>query len=619
MGRVLKVDLSKKETSEYPWSDRDRELYLGGKIMAARILYDNVGTGTDPLLPDNFLVVSTGPLTGTGAPCSSRFNISALSPLTGFIASSNCGGNFGIYLKKAGYDGLVITGKSEEPTWIEITERDVVFHDAKNLWGKTTGETQQGLGDKCGKIVIGPAGENLVRYASIFSEERAAGRAGVGAVMGSKNLKAVVARGNQRIKVNDKEKTKHVFKDWVNHLLSHPITGNKLPRFGTAYLLRGMNANKMLATRNFKHGQFMGFEKLTGEYIREKLLVKNRGCATCPIKCGRVVEMGGKLVRGAELETLIFLGPNIENDDPQQIIGWNYLLDELGLDTMSAANTVAFAMELNENGLWDNGLEFGQTGNLAVVFQDIAYRRGVGDLLAEGTKRLSELFGGREYAIHSKGLELAGYEPRGVVGHGLGYAVANRGGCHLNGGFLAILEGLGLSMDPYTPKSKAALTILQQDLLEAISAGGSCLFTTFSLLPGMLVSKPNGMPARLVNTLLKYSGWFVNMINQSSLPFHLPGLPHTRALSGVTGMNIHLGKLKEIGERGYNLERLFNIRMGLTGADDTLPSRLTDDPQDPDDPRTRVPLERMKKEYYRLRGWTEYGIPAENKLRKLGI
>lgn len=622
MGKVLMVDLKTRKTREYPWSDTERELYLGGKIMAAKILYDNIPAGIEPLSPENMLVITTGPLSGTGAPSSSRFNISTISPLTGFLASSNCGGNFGMALKRAGYDALIITGRSESKVWIEIIDDAVSFHSAEGLWGKKTGEAQAQLGGKSGKLVIGPAGENLVLYAAIVSEERVAGRAGVGAVMGSKNLKAVTASGTRTVEVSNRDKLKEINKKWVADLRKHPLTGMQLPRLGTAGLLSSMNVRKMLATRNYRFGQFKDFEMVSGEYLAERYLIRNKGCVTCPIQCGRVVQVDGREVKGPEVETLGLLGPNIENSNLELILQWNHELDELGMDTITTGSTISFAMELNEKGLWNNGLVFGQSDGISQVIEDIAYRRGIGYILAEGSRRISEKFGGKEYAIHSKGLELAAYEPRGAVGQGLGYAVSNRGGCHLNGGYLVVLEGLGLNMDPYTSKAKAALTMLFQDLMEAVSAGGSCLFTTYSMLPAYLVNKPNSLVTRSVNRLLKYCGPAVNLANRfpkAVLPVNLPMLPHTYALEAATGMRMNLGKLKKIGERGYNLERLMNLKLGLTQQDDSLPERLTHELQDPEDSRTRVPLEDMKKSYYRIRGWDTSGVPKEERLTTLGL
>ncbi len=620
-GKVMTIDLSTREVGEYPWTDGDRALYLGGKIMAAKILYDTIQPGTDGLSPENCLVVSTGPLSATGAPSSSRFNVSAISPLTNICASSNCGGNFGLSLKRAGYDALVITGKSETPVWIEIKGDEVIFHDASDLWGKLTGETQELLG-KEGKIVIGPAGEHMVRYACIFSGDRTAGRAGLGAVMGSKNLKAVTASGNVKIEVSNREKMKKIYGSWIKMLQGHPLTGEALPKYGTGFLLRLMQKGRILATRNYKRGQFDDFDMLSGQTLAEKHLVKNIGCTTCPIKCGRLVEFDGKKVKGPELETLGLLGPNLENNDLMKILRWNYLMDELGMDTISAGGTIGFAMELQEKGMWDSGLHFGQTENLDQVIEDIAYRRGNGDLLAEGTRRLADKFGGKDFAINAKGLELAAYEPRGAVGQGLGYATANRGGCHLNAGYLALMEGLGFHMNPLTPRSKAALTVLNQNLMEAISAAGCCLFPLFSFYPGWLISHQDNPIAKLVNAILPYSGWSVNLLNwlpARFVPIHLPLFPYTKALGAVTGMKMTVGILKEIGERGYNLERLLNIRMGLTGADDTLPARLSEENQVENDPRTHVPIRKMVAAYYRVRGWDAAGVPSEKKRKALGL
>ena len=620
-GRVLAINLSSREVSEYPWTDEDRALYLGGKIMAAKILYDTINPGTDAFSPENVLVISTGPLSATSAPSSSRFNVSAISPLTNICASSNCGGNFGLSLKRAGYDALVITGKSETRVRIEIKGDEVLFHDASDLWGKLTGEVQELLG-KEGKIVIGPAGENLVRYACIFSGDRTAGRAGLGAVMGAKNLKAVTASGNVKIEVAHREKMKKIYGAWVKMLQAHPLTGEAMPKYGTGFLLRIMQQRRALATRNYKYGQFKDFDMISGQTLAEKHLIKNIGCTTCPIKCGRLVTVDGKAVKGPELETLGLLGSNLENNDLSKILKWNYVLDELGMDTISAGSSIGFAMELQEKGLWDSGLNFGHTDNIEQVIEDIAYRRGIGNDLAEGTRRMAQKFGGKEFAINAKGLELAAYEPRGAVGQGLGYATANRGGCHLNAGYVILMEGLGLRMNPYTTHAKAALNILNQNLMEAISAAGCCLFPLFSFYPGWLISHQDHPIAKLVNAVLPYTGWSVNLLNRlpgKFLPIHLPLFPYTKALTAVTGMKVTVGVLKEIGERGYNLERLLNIRMGLTGEDDTLPKRLSEENQIEGDPRTHVPVKKMVAAYYKIRGWDASGVPTERKRKALGL
>ena len=331
--------------------------------------------------------------------------------------------------------------------------------------------------------------------------------------------------------------------------------------------------------------------------------------------------MDGKTVKGPELETLGLLGGNIENPDLEKICRWNYELDELGMDTISTAGTLAWAMEANEKGLWKNGLAFGKTDNLSQVFDDIAHRRGIGDELAEGSKRLSEKYGGRDFAIQSKGMELAAYEPRRAVGQGLGYAVANRGGCHLNGGYLVVLEGLGLDVNGQTPRGKADLCMVMQDLMEAISMGGQCLFTSYGVFPAFLLNNPNGALTKTVNAVIPFLGPAVRVLNKvpELASFNLPLLPYPVELHYTTGMKMNIGKFIRCGERSYNVERAVNARFGVSAENDKLPKRLTDIPQDPKRPDTRVPLEQMKKTYYRARGWEKNGLPSEKKLKQLGI
>ena len=626
MGKVLAIDLSTHKAELYPWSDKDRELYVGGKIMAAKILADHLTGKEAPLSEENWVVISTGPLTGTGAPSSSRFNISALSPQTGILASSNCGGGFGTFLKKAGYDAVILKGKCGKPTWLEINEDKIIFHDAADLWGTKTGECQEKLTEKMGKtkfgkLCIGPAGENLVKYAAVISDERAAGRTGLGAVLGWKNLKAVVAAGNKAIPLHDKEKAREWTKKWVTYLKSHPLTGSQLPKLGTAGLVTSMQMHGLLSTKNYSAGQYEDFEDVSGERLAEEFNITNKGCVSCPIRCARSVNVEGKPVKGPELETLGLLGGNICNNDLQKILDWNYQLDELGMDTISTANTIAWAMEANEKGLWDCGLEFGKIDHLSEVFDDIAHRKGIGNELAEGSKRLSQKYGGADFAMQSKGLELAAYEPRRAVGQGLGYAVANRGGCHLNAGYLVIVEGLGLNADSQTPKAKADFTMLFQDLMEMISASGQCLFTSYAFFPGFLLTKPNGIITKTVNAVVPHVGWAVRLINKCPrvAMLHLPVFHHTKMFPYAVGMKMDFGKYISIGERGYNLERYINCKFGISEANDKLPKRLTDVPQDPNNPKTRVPLEQMKKTYYQARGWDCCGIPTNATLRRLKI
>ena len=631
MGRVLQINLSTGDVTDYPWTDKDRELYIGGKTMAAKILYDTLTGRENAYSEENPLIISTGPLTGTGAPSSSRFNISSLSPQTGFISSSNCGGTFGYHLKRAGIDALIITGRREERTWIEIDNGSVTFHNADDLWGTRVTECQRLLAEKMsskrgcnikfGKLCIGPAGENLVRYSAVISDERAAGRTGMGAVLGWKNVKAIAVCGNHDTPVHDPSATKKWCQKWFRYLRNHPLTGNQLPRMGTAGLVSSMQMRGLLATKNYTEGRFEHFDKVNGETLAEEYNIVNKGCLSCPIKCARTVTVEGEDVKGPELETLGLLGGGILNKDLYHILKWNKELDDLGLDTISASNTLAYAMEANERGLWNNGLKFGDIEGISKIWDDIAYRRGIGNELAEGSKRLSEKYGGKEFAMQSKGLELAAYEPRRAVGQGLGYAVSNRGGCHLNGGYLVILEGLGLNIDAQTPHSKADFTMMFQDLMEMISATGQCLFTSYAFFPGFLITRPNGAIATAANKLLPHLGWAIRLMNKFPrvLAFHLPVFHHTKMMQKAVGMPMTFGKYLQTGERGFNLERAVNVRFGVSAAKDSLPKRLTDVPQDSNDPRTRVPLEQMKKIYYQARGWDKSGIPTCRTLKKLKI
>ena len=626
MGKVMLIDLSTQSVSEYPWTDKDRELFIGGKTMAAKILCDHFTGKETAYSEENLIVISTGPLTGTGAPSSSRFNLSTLSPQTGLITSSNCGGSFGYHLKRAGYDALIIRGRCAERSWLEIKNDKFVFHSAEELWGTKVTECQERLEERVGhkrfgRLVIGPAGENLVRYSAVVSEERAAGRTGVGAVFGWKQLKAITVSGNHEITVHDPEKVKAHCKKWYTYLRSHPLTGNQMPRMGTAGLVSSMQMRGLLSTRNYSAGQYEDFEMVNGETLAEEHNIVNKGCLSCPIKCARTVSVSGKAVKGPELETLGLLGGGIVNNSMENILRWNYELDELGMDTISAANTLAYAMEANEKGLWDNGLEFGSCDGISQLWDDIAHRRGIGDELAEGSKRLSEKYGGKDFAMQTKGLELAAYEPRRAVGMGLGYAVSNRGGCHLNGGYLVILEGLGLNVDSQTPKAKADLTMMFQNLMEMISDSGQCLFTSYAFFPGFLMTRPNGFVTTAANKIFTHLGWAIRIINKfpTALALHLPVFHHTKMIKYALGMPMTFGKYIRNGERGYNLERYVNRRFGVSAKDDSLPKRLTQVPQDPNNPKTVVPLETMKKTYYAARGWDKDGAPTEKTLRKLRI
>ena len=363
---------------------------------------------------------------------------------------------------------------------------------------------------------------------------------------------------------------------------------------------------------------------LTGQTLAVTRLVKNAGCQSCPIRCARVVELDGREIKGPEYEVLCLLGSNMLINDMDAIIRWNYELDLLGLDTISSGTVLGFAAELNEKGMWKNGIEFGKKDNISQILKDIAYRKGIGNDLAEGVRFLSNKYGGEDFAPHSKGMEMAAYEPRGAVGHGLGYATANRGACHLDGGYVIYFEATGPAiLDPLHYRSKPGYVMLDQNLLAAISAGGNCLFTSWTFLPPILFKIPNSkLMSWLVTQILTYSWVSVELALKLPLylmRYHLPMLPHSKALKLATGMDMDFGRFIRMGERGFTMERLYNTREGFSAKDDTLPRRFTHEEQIPGNAKTKVPLAKMLPKYYSLRGWDENGMPTPQTLKRLDM
>ncbi|MBF0102293.1 MAG: aldehyde ferredoxin oxidoreductase family protein [Desulfobacterales bacterium] len=622
MGKVLDINLSTKRICEYPLSDNDRKLFLGGRFLSTKILWDELKPNIAPLSPDNIIIVMTSPLTGTGAPSSSRYDISAKSPQTGAIGHSNSGGNFGIRLKKAGWDGILIRGKAEHPVYIDIDEDQVQIKNASHLWGLNTEKTRESF-NKRGSMVIGPAGEHLVKYASVVSQERVHGRTGMGAVMGSKYLKAIVVNGNQKIDVANREQFHQTIKNWVKLIKDHPATGYIVPKYGTAGFLKQLSQKNALPTKNFLYATYKDADKISGETLAKDHLIRNYGCVSCPIKCGRLVEVDGKTVKGPEYEILCTMGSNLLINDIEAIIRWNYELDLLGMDTITVGNVLGFAAELNEKGMWKNDIEFGKKENISQVLHDIAYRQGIGNDLAEGVKYLSEKYGGKEFAAHVKGLEISAYEPRAATGHALGYATSNRGACHLHGGYLIYLEVSGpINLEPLHLRSKPAWTIINQNILSAISAGGNCIFTAWTGIPTIAFRISNRMVLRLIQLILTGLFPVVDIflrLPPSLMKFHLTLVPHSLALSLATGINMYFGDFFLAGARGYTLEKLFNLREGIGKQEDQLPSRFTDVPLDKHNPKSKVNLNAMLPKYYRLRGWDEQGIPTPYTLEKLSL
>ncbi len=622
--RYGEVDLSTGSVRDYPISEETYERYLGGKALAARILYDELFPGVDPLSPENILIINTGPLTGTGAPSSGRFNVTTKNVLTGGIASSNCGGTFGTRLRRAGFEGLVIRGRAEKPSFLEVTDGEIQLKDAAELWGLNTEETQEKFDHRHGLLVIGPAGENQVKYACAVSGERVIGRCGVGAVMGSKNLKALVAFGKGEITLAEPKSFREFNRKWIKLLQGHEGTGEILPRYGTANFVKKCNDAGILPTRNYQRGSFEQADLISGEFMAEKYLTRNSGCVSCPIRCERRVMLGDKEVKGPEYETVGMLGSNLENSNLELINAWNHQADLLGLDTISLGGVLGFVMELQERGIKDFGLRFGETEGITEVISKIAYREGELSDLADGVKALADKYGGQEFAIHSKGLELAAYDPRRAMGMGLGYATANRGGCHLNAGYLVFLEAIGpLFIDALTAKGKSELTVLFQNGMEAISTAGVCLFTSFTLVPNMIYNlKPGGATLRLLGKSVISSRFLLGKLGgllPGAMPFNSMYLfPHAEAIRLATGLKMTTGRFLQLGERSFNMERMFNIREGLSAKEDDLPQRLTHE-ELPKDSNSKVELNAMLPRYYKIRGWDKQGRPTAKKLDQLQI
>ncbi|ADB58381.1 aldehyde ferredoxin oxidoreductase family protein [Archaeoglobus profundus] len=607
MGKILKVNLS-DGTVKTEKIDMDiARKYLGGKGYAVRIFYDYLQRykkegisprDINPFGEENVLIFATGPATGiVGFPKSGRYHVMALrSPLTGSIASANSGGRWGPFLKFAGFDMIVIEGKSEEPVYLEVLDGHAEIKCAKSIWGMNVFDTERTLkervGERCSVACIGPAGENLVYFANIMNDEhRAAGRTGVGAVMGSKKLKAIVVGGNERPQPAKPDEFDEVSKEAMNKIKKNPVTGEGLPKYGTAILVNVINNAGILPFKNWQTGVNPEADKISGETLAEKYLIKNKSCWGCAIGCGRVtaVKQGCFQIlysEGPEYESIWALGNSTGVMQLDAVIKANHLCDELGLDTISMGSTIACAMELVEKGyipeelLEGVDLRFGNAAAMVEMIWRTAYKSGFGKYLALGSKRLAEMFGAPELSMSVKGLELPAYDPRGAKGIGLTYATANRGGCHVTG-YTISPEILGLpeKIDSLTIEGKAQWVKTFQDFTCVVNSTVNCLFSTFAL----------------------------------------GAEDYAKLLSAVTGWNLTTEEVMKIGERIYNLERLIINEYGFNGKDDTLPKRLLQEPM-PEGPAKGhvVELDKMKEEYYKLRGWVD-GKPTPEKLKELDI
>ncbi|HID15980.1 MAG TPA: aldehyde ferredoxin oxidoreductase, partial [Candidatus Atribacteria bacterium] len=478
-------------------------------------------------------------------------------------------------------------GKSKTPVYIEILNGKIEIKDAASLWGKGVEETTEFIyreyGKAVGNLVIGPAGENLVKFASIMNDKhRAFGRGGVGAVMGSKKLKAIIARGREKIKIYDRERLKAVVYEANKVIKGNPITSKALPQFGTAVLVNVMNEFGMLPTRNFREGQFEGADDISGEAIAHEYLVRKTGCWGCIIQCSRLTKVENREGEGPEYETVWSLGANLGISDLKEIIIANYYANDLGMDTITLGGTLAAAMELTDKGIKDTGITFGEVDKLLKYVEDIAYRRGIGDELAEGVYEFTKKYNAEEYAMHVKGSTFAAYDPRGAQGMGLGYATSPRGACHLKAGYSVGQEVLGAPkrIDRFVATGKGSIVARAQNVSAYLDSLTVCQFASFA-----------------VSEFL----W-------------------ARILSAITGIEFEGEDLVYIGERIFNLERLFNMREGFDRKQDRLPERLLKEPFKSGPSAGKVvELDKMLDEYYEYRGWDKNGKPYDWKLKELGL
>jgi aldehyde:ferredoxin oxidoreductase len=610
MGQLLRVNLTHRtftvEETNQTWAKQ----FLGGAGLATKYFYEEVPDGVDPLGPENKLIFMTGPLTGTASASASRYSVVGKSPQTGLWGQANSGGSFGPALKKSGYDGIIFEGISPSPVYLNIIDGEVKLLDASHLWGKTVPETedvlQENSAQKLTVAAIGPAGENLVTYAAIMNNKhRAAGRCGFGAVMGSKNLKAITCAGSQAIKLADK-KNFHDAATKQFDLIDESMLKVGFDTFGTNMVADFVHVRGGYPTRNWQQGTFDGIDNVNAQAIMDTVFVEGVRCFACPITCGRGTEINegkwkGAKGEGPEYESTNTLGSMCGVSDINAITKANYLCNEYGLDTISTGATIAFAMECFEKGIITKeqaqGLEitFGDGDMVVALVKKIAEREGIGDLLAKGTKAVSEELGqGSEiFAMHVKGLELPAYDSRAAKITGLGYVTANRGGDHMTGYIqgptfidvpFLIVDDSSIR-DPFQANPEEAQVLIDmENALTVLDAFGGCKFM------GML------LPASELIELYEYA----------------------------TGWTLTIEDFRKAGERIFNLIRAISVREGASREDDVLPQRLTDQPI-PEGPakgmvNDRQMLELMKDAYYDFRGWDRVtGIPSQDKLRELEL
>ncbi|TES98095.1 aldehyde ferredoxin oxidoreductase, partial [Patescibacteria group bacterium] len=607
MGKILRVNLAERKISEEEIPEEIAKKFLGGRGIAGKYLFDEVKPGIDPLGPENKLIFMSGLLTGTPSPSAARYSVVAKSPLTNIWAQSNSGGRWGVDLKHSGFDGIIFEGISKKPTCLVIDDGKAELRDAVDFWGKSVSETtmmlKKTLGEKFNVAGIGIAGENLVKYAAIMNDlHRTAGRCGLGAVMGSKKLKAIAVKGTKEIRIADKKAFQEVSQKQYE-LLGESIFGAGLQGYGTTLVLDIVNVCGGLPTRNWQTGVCSFAEEINGEALNEKVLVREVGCYACSIKCGRDTEIKkgpyrGQKGEGPEYETVAIFGAMCDNSDLESITMANYLCNNYGLDTISCGSTIAFTMECFERGILTKedagGLEisFGDSEMIIELIRKIAKREGVGDLLAEGTRIMAQRLGqdSERFAMHVKGLELPAYDSRAAKITGLAFATANRGGDHITG----YVQGPTFLASPF-------LVIEESEIEDPLKENPEETKVVKDLEDALTVFDAVGF--------CKFMGLASDAQEISDI------------IAAVIGREFRVEDFRKAGERIYNLERAFNIREGLTRTDDTLPLRLLEDPLPEGPAEGHVNnLEILLDPYYEFRGWDKTtGKPTPEKLRELDL
>jgi aldehyde:ferredoxin oxidoreductase len=604
MGKMLRVDLSRQRVGFEPLDDKRTRDFIGGRGLGISYLLAEVDPQSDPLGPGNKLIMMTGPLTGTAAPTGGRYMVMTKSPLTGAITCSNSGGQFPAMLKRTGIDGIIVEGSSPDPVYLFVQEDKAEIRAAAHLWGKDTHETEnlvrQETDDSARVACIGPAGENRVLFAGIMNDkDRAAGRSGVGAVMGAKGLKAVAVKGSRRVPLHDERGFRSIAREYLDRFKSaYKDAPPPLRTYGTAITVVGTQNVGVFPSYNFRQGTFERWEDIGGEMLTKKYLTGTKACFSCPIGCGRITRVPDGPYQGEgegpEYETVYSLGSDCGVSDLAALTKANYICNEMGLDTISMGATVACAMEMFERGILTERiigrpLPFGDGNGLVEMCRKTALREGFGAQLAEGSLRLARAYGHPELAMVAKGQEFAGYDPRGEKGMGLAYATSNIGASHMRGD-PAYIEILGVPMliDPLTWEDKPQIVKDWQDVFAVIDSAGLCVF--FSVRNYVTPTRdirPEGI---------------------------------RRLLNAATGADYALDDLVRAGERIFNAERLFLVKAGFGVKDDSLPPRIVKEPMPVGPARGQVcELDRMLPDYYRLRGWDEEGRPLPEMLKGLGL